>query len=172
MLRAPKGVTGDFTVSVTAYDGTNTPTTRTFTVDVVADTATGECNPWASETPAAPTSIVFQPQSGQGTTTITSVNNSSTAKELKFLVSGVTAGDQVTVYADGVAIGSGTARELRRRLPPTAPRPSSMARIPSRPRRPRRTFPQPTARFLRTETANVDSLSSPAASSRSLPAWP
>ena len=71
MLRAPTGTTGSFTVTVTAFDdGTNTPTTRTFTVNVVADTATGAVsNPWASQTPAAPTSIAFQPQSGQGTTT-------------------------------------------------------------------------------------------------------
>ncbi len=111
MLRAPTGVTGSFTVTVTAFDnGTNTPTTQTFTVNVAADTATGAVtNPWAAKTPAAPTSIVFQPQSGQGTATLTSANNSSTLKELQFLVSGVTAGEQVTVYADGVAIGSGDA---------------------------------------------------------------
>ncbi|MGO9111394.1 MAG: peptidylprolyl isomerase [Thermoguttaceae bacterium] len=111
MLRAPKGVTGSYTVTVTAFDnGTNTPTTQTFTVNVVADTATGVVtNPWAGKTPAAPTSIAFQPQSGQGTTTITSANNSSASSELQFLVSGVTAGDQVTVYADGVAIGSAAA---------------------------------------------------------------
>jgi len=50
---------------------------------------------------AAPTSIVFQPQTGQGTAALTSANNSSTSKELTFLVSGVTAGDTVSVYADG-----------------------------------------------------------------------
>ena len=111
MLRAPTGVTGSFTVTVTAFDdGTNTPTTQTFTVNVVADTATGQTtNPWASKTPAAPTAIAFQPQSGQGTTSVTSANNSSTSSELQFLVSGVTVGDQVTLYADGVAIGSATA---------------------------------------------------------------
>jgi cyclophilin family peptidyl-prolyl cis-trans isomerase len=111
MLRAPKGVTGSYTVTVTAFDdGANTPTTRTFTVNVVADTATGQTtNPWASKTPAAPTAIAFQPQSGQGTSAYTSVNNSSTSKELQFLVSGVTVGNVVTVYADGVAIGSATA---------------------------------------------------------------
>jgi autotransporter-associated beta strand protein len=110
MLRAPAGVTGSFTVTVTAFDdGTNAPTTRTFTVNVVADTSGATTNPWASKTPAAPSSIAFQPQSGQGTTTLTSANNSSTSKELQFLVSGVTAGDQVTVYADGVAIGSANA---------------------------------------------------------------
>ena len=82
MLRAPTGVTGSFTVTVTAYDdGTNTPTTQTFTVNVAADTATGQTtNPWASKTPAAPTAIAFQPQSGQGTTTITSANNSTTSR--------------------------------------------------------------------------------------------
>ena len=50
---------------------------------------------------AAPTSIVFQPQTGMGTAALTSENNSSTSKELTFLVSGVTAGDTVSVYADG-----------------------------------------------------------------------
>ncbi len=111
MLKAPTGVTGSFTVTVTAYDNaTNTPTTRTFTVNVVADTATGNvANPWASKTPAAPASIAFQPQPGQGTTTLTSANNSSAAQKLQFLVSGVTSGDQVTVYADGVAIGTANA---------------------------------------------------------------
>ncbi len=111
MLRAPTGVTGSFTVTVTAYDSTtNTPTTKTFTVNVVADTATGNtANPWASKTPAAPTSIVFQPQSGQGTTALTLANNSSASSKLQFLVSGATVGDIVTVYADGVAIGSATA---------------------------------------------------------------
>ncbi len=111
MLTAPKGVTGSYTVTVTAFDnGTNTPTTQTFTVNVVADTATGNVsNPWSAETPAAPTSIAFQPQAGQGTTSITSANNSSASKELQFLVSGATNGDQVTVYADGVAIGTATA---------------------------------------------------------------
>jgi cyclophilin family peptidyl-prolyl cis-trans isomerase len=111
MLKAPKGVTGSFTVTVTAFDSaTNTPTTRTFTVNVVADTATGNvANPWAGKTPAAPASIVFQPQSGQGTSTLTSANNSSAATKLQFLVTGVTSGDQVTVYADGVAIGTAQA---------------------------------------------------------------
>lgn len=50
---------------------------------------------------ATPTLVTFQPQAGQGTTAITSANNSSTSKELTFLVSGVTAGDTVKVYADG-----------------------------------------------------------------------
>ena len=59
---------------------------------------------------AAPTSIAFEPQSNQGTATLTSANNSSTSAEMQFLVSGVTAGDTVNVYADGgtTAIGTGT----------------------------------------------------------------
>jgi cyclophilin family peptidyl-prolyl cis-trans isomerase len=52
-------------------------------------------------TVATPTSIVFQPQSGQGTAALTGANNASTAQELNFLVSGVTAGDTVNVYVDG-----------------------------------------------------------------------
>ena len=96
-------------------------------------------NPWASKTPVGadfdrlPAAV--RPRDDHG---VTSANNSSTSKELQFLVSGVTVGDQVTVYADGVAIGSATAtststvgyhqRHHRR---------SWTARIPSRPRRPR-----------------------------------
>ncbi len=110
MLRAPTGATGSYTVTVTASDGTNTPTTQTFTVNVVADTATSNvANPWAADTPTAPTSVAFQPQSGQGTTTITSANNSSASTKLQFLVKGVTSGDQVTIYANGIAIGSAVA---------------------------------------------------------------
>ena len=59
-------------------------------------------------TVAAPTSIVFQPQAGQGTATLTSENNSSTAKAMQFLVAGVTAGDTVGVFADGGTSPIGT----------------------------------------------------------------
>ncbi len=58
---------------------------------------------------AAPASIVFQPQTGQGIPTLTSANNSSQSKELEFLVSGVTAGDTVNVFADGNTTAIGTA---------------------------------------------------------------
>lgn len=109
MLRAPTGVTGSFTVTVTASDGTNTPTTQTFTVNVVANTsASGVANPWASQTPTAPASVQFLPQLGQGSDTLTLANNASTANKLSFLVSGVTAGNEVTVYANGMAVASGT----------------------------------------------------------------
>ena len=63
---------------------------------------------------AAPTSIVYQPQTGHGTASLTSANNSSTTTELTFLVSGVTAGDTVNVYADG---GTTAIATTRRRLP-------------------------------------------------------
>jgi cyclophilin family peptidyl-prolyl cis-trans isomerase len=113
LLRAPSTDTvgSSFTVTVTAWDGTNTPATQTFTVNVVAPTSGTITNPWASQTPSAPISIQFQPQSGQTATTFTSANNSSTSQELHFLVSGVTvnANDEVTLYADGVAIGSAPA---------------------------------------------------------------
>ena len=57
-----------------------------------------------------PASIAFKPTSTEGTATLTSANNSSTSTELSFLVSGVTAGDTVNVYADGgtTAIATGT----------------------------------------------------------------
>src|SRR5262249_14750121 len=111
MLKAPKGVSGTVNVTVTAFDGTtNTPTTRPFAVTIVADTATGNvANPWASKTPTTPTAVAFQPQSGQGTSTLTSANNSSTVTKLQFLVSGVTSGDTVTLYSDGSAIGTANA---------------------------------------------------------------
>ncbi len=57
---------------------------------------------------AAPTSIVFQPQTGQGSATLTSANNSNTAKELTFLVTGVTAGNIVAVYADNNYLAQAT----------------------------------------------------------------
>ena len=108
MLKAPSNVTGSFTVTVTAADGTNTPVTQTFTVNVVANTISSNTvtDPWAAHTPSAPTGLTFQPQSGQGTTTLTDANNSASTKQLQFLVNGTTLGDQVTVYADGVALGS------------------------------------------------------------------
>jgi cyclophilin family peptidyl-prolyl cis-trans isomerase len=63
-------------------------------------------------TVAAPTSVAFQPQTGQGTATLTSANNSAATatEELQFLVSGVTAGNTVKVFADGgtTAIASAT----------------------------------------------------------------
>ena len=95
-------------MTVTASDGTNTPTTRTFQVTVAADTSGGATNPWASAIPTAPTSVAFQPASGKSST-LTTDNNSSTASELNFAVDGVTSGNLVTVYANGVAIGTATA---------------------------------------------------------------
>ena len=108
MLRAPTGTTGTYTVTVTASDGTNTPTTQTFNVTVEPDTSGGTANPWAADTPTAPTAVAFQPPSGQSSS-LTSDNNASASQELKFLVSGVTDGNLVTVYANGVAIGSAVA---------------------------------------------------------------
>ena len=62
-------------------------------------------------TVAAPTAIAFQPQTGQGTATLTAANNSAAdpTHELQFLVSGVTAGDTVNVFADGGTTAIGTA---------------------------------------------------------------
>jgi cyclophilin family peptidyl-prolyl cis-trans isomerase len=56
----------------------------------------------------APTSVVFQPQTGQGTATLTPANNSSSSEELTFLVSGVTAGNEVDVFADTATTTSNT----------------------------------------------------------------
>jgi cyclophilin family peptidyl-prolyl cis-trans isomerase len=164
MLRAPSAASGSYTVSVTAYDGTNTPTTQSFTVNVVAPTSNGAtANPWASKTPAAPTAIAFEPPTAQSSSTFTSENNSSTLNELKFLVSGVTVGDLVTVYADGVAIGSATATSTLQTVS-TNGTTSLLAG--------KRTFTatetDPSVAVTdsgdssQTETANVDSVSSPA----------
>jgi len=57
---------------------------------------------------AAPASIVFQPQTGQGSATLTSANNSSTAKEMQFLVTGVTAGNIVAVYDGSTYLAQAT----------------------------------------------------------------
>ena len=105
MLRAPSTASGSYTVTVTAYDGTDTPATQTFKVNVESNTSGSVANPWASKTPTTPTGIKFMPASGQGAA-FTSANNSSPSTELEFQVSGVTVGDTVTLYADGVAIGS------------------------------------------------------------------
>ena len=51
---------------------------------------------------------LLPPPSGLGTIAITSANNSSTSKELTFLVTGVTAGDTVKVFADGSATAIAT----------------------------------------------------------------
>ena len=62
-------------------------------------------------TVTAPTAIAFKPTSTEGTSALTSANNSSATKELSFLVSGVTVGNTVNVYADGnttTAIATGT----------------------------------------------------------------
>ena len=60
---------------------------------------------------ATPGPIAFVPGTGQGTTSITSANNSAAtpAKELSFSVAGVTAGDTVNVYAKGITNAIGTA---------------------------------------------------------------
>ena len=107
MLKSPVGATGTATITVTAYDGTNTPTTQTFTATAATDTGAVNANPWAADVPAAPTSIQLSNVSGTASTsTITSDDNSSSAKALNFLVSGVTAGNTVTIYADGNAFAS------------------------------------------------------------------
>ncbi len=62
-------------------------------------------------TVAAPTLIAFEPQSGQGTATLTAANNSAAdaTHELQFLVSDVVAGNTVNVFADGGTTAIGTA---------------------------------------------------------------
>lgn len=100
MLKAPSGTApGDYSITVVASDGTNTPTTRTITVHVVADSAKQVNNPYTSATPSAPVQV--QLKSGG---TLTNLNNTS-GKTLTFTVTGVTAGKDVTILADGNDIG-------------------------------------------------------------------
>jgi cyclophilin family peptidyl-prolyl cis-trans isomerase len=106
-LRAPAGATGTFTVTVTASDGTNTPTPHTFNVTLQADDSSNAANPWASVIPAAPTGLTYLPPSG-ASNQFTDLNNSS-GKTLQFQVSGVTSGNVVEVLADGNVIGKATA---------------------------------------------------------------
>ena len=102
MLRAAPGTTGQLTVTVTASDGTNSPVQQTFTVNVVADTGLVTADPWASAVPAAP-AVTF----GNGHSSLTTTaNNSSPQKGISFNLANLTAGDLVTVYANGNPIYS------------------------------------------------------------------
>ncbi len=104
-LRAPTGVTGTVTVTVTASDGTNTPTTQSFTVTIQPDDSSNAANPWASDIPTAPTGLTYLPPSGASSQS-TNLNNSTSGKTLQFQVSGVTPGYNVEVLADGNVIGT------------------------------------------------------------------
>ena len=102
-LQAPAGATGTFTVTVTASDGTNTPTSHTFNVTLQADSSSNPANPFASVVPATPTGLTYLPPSG-ASSQFTNLNNSS-GKTLQFQVSGFTSGNTVEVLADGNVIG-------------------------------------------------------------------
>ena len=102
-LTAPEGVTGVVTVTVTAYDGTNTPVPRSFTVTIGADSG-NPANPWESVTPSAPTSVTFLPPTGTSTV-VTNLDNSDINNTLDFQVTGVTSGNLVQILADGNVIG-------------------------------------------------------------------
>jgi hypothetical protein len=106
-ISAPAGVTGTATVTVTASDGTDTPVTKTFTVTVSADSSSNPTNPFDSVTPTTPTGLTFTPSSG-GSSTATTLNNSSSANALTFHVTGVTAGNVVEILCDGTVIGQAT----------------------------------------------------------------
>jgi cyclophilin family peptidyl-prolyl cis-trans isomerase len=107
-LRAPDGVTGPVTVTVTASDGTNTPATQSFTVTIQADSASNRANPFDSVTPTTPTSVTFLPPTGSSSQ-ITNFDNSDSSHTLQFQVSGVTSGNVVEILADGNVIGEATA---------------------------------------------------------------
>ena len=104
-LQAPTGATGTVTVTVTASDGTNMPTTQSFTVTLQPDSSSNPANPWASDIPAAPTGLTYLPPSGASSQS-TDLNNSTSGKTLQFQVSGVTPGNNVEVLADGNVIGT------------------------------------------------------------------
>ncbi|MGA2618624.1 MAG: peptidylprolyl isomerase, partial [Thermoguttaceae bacterium] len=102
MLRAAPGTTGTLSVTVTASDGTSAPVQQTFTVNVVADSGLVTADPWASAVPAAP-AVTF----GNGHSSLTTTaNNSSPQKGISFNLANLTAGDLVTVYANGNPIYS------------------------------------------------------------------
>jgi cyclophilin family peptidyl-prolyl cis-trans isomerase len=105
-LRAPAGITSPVTVhvTVTASDGTNTPTPQSFDVTIDPDTS-GSTNPYAAVIPAAPSSLAFLPGTGRSSQS-TNLNNSTSGKALQFQVTGVTPGNNVEVLADGNVIGT------------------------------------------------------------------
>jgi cyclophilin family peptidyl-prolyl cis-trans isomerase len=107
-VRARPGITGTVTVTVTASDGTNTPTTRSFTVTIQADAPSNPVNPFASVIPATPSSVALMPAAG-GSSQSTNVDQSGINNTLQFQVSGVTSGNLVEVLADGNVIGQTTA---------------------------------------------------------------
>ena len=107
-LRAPAGATGPVTVTVTASDGTNTPTLESFTVTLQPDSTSNPTNPFASVIPAAPSGLTYLSPSG-ATGQSTNLDNSTSGKTLQFQVSGVTSGNVVEILADGNVIGQATA---------------------------------------------------------------
>ena len=106
MLKAAAEASGNATVTITANDGTSSPSSQFFDVAVGADNGQVIGNPWPA--PAAPMSVAFVPPSGQTSTTVTVLNNTA-GKTLSFLVSGVTSGNLVTILADGNPIGNAIA---------------------------------------------------------------
>ena len=125
-LRAPTGAAGSsVTVTVIASDGTNTPTTQTFTVNIVADTPpSGETyptNPFASKIPAAPTALSFLPPNG-GSSQSTNLNNSTSGKALQFQVSGVTNGNLVESWPTATSSAKRPPKAAAWSLPPTVRR--------------------------------------------------
>jgi cyclophilin family peptidyl-prolyl cis-trans isomerase len=107
-LRAPKGVTGNVTVTVVADDGVNAPTTQSFNVTIVSDSFYNPPNPFAAVIPAAPTDLSYLPPSG-ASNQFTKLNNSYGNQTLHFQVAGVSSGNVVEVLADGNPIGYATA---------------------------------------------------------------
>ena len=75
---------------------------------IAADSTSNPANPFASVTPAAPTSVTYLPPSGASSQT-TNLNNSSSSSTLQFQVTGVTSGNLVEILADGNVIGQATA---------------------------------------------------------------
>ena len=106
-ISAPKGVTGTVNITVTASDGVNAPVTQSFVVTISADSTSNPANPYAAKIPTAPTGVTCTSvavSNGQ-----TNLNNSTAARALQFLVSGVTSGNIVEILADGNVIGQATA---------------------------------------------------------------
>lgn len=165
MLKAAPGATGSATITVTAAGTSVSPTSQQFSVQAGADSGLVVANPWSSQTPAAPTSVQLVVSAGQSTA-VTNVNNANSSSKLQFRVSDVTSGNVVTVYSDGAAIGQATAtgNSVTVTTDGTTKLFDGLHKITAVQTAPGQSASYTISGTTRTDSANVASLSSPAAS--------
>ncbi|HSV12730.1 MAG TPA: FG-GAP-like repeat-containing protein [Tepidisphaeraceae bacterium] len=72
----------------------------------IGDSGVFNVNPTVSPIPQTPDLLAVTDSGSSTTDNITNFNNAAVAKALQFSVGGTTSGATVTIYADGVAIGS------------------------------------------------------------------